>query len=43
MGMEKMDRIIFMDAGEILMDGSHEELLATNERYRQLYALDQGL
>lgn len=43
MGLEKMDRILFMDEGEVLMDGTHEELLATNERYRQLYMLDQGL
>ncbi|ARD47144.1 thiol reductant ABC exporter subunit CydC [Sporosarcina sp. P33] len=43
MGMEKMDRIIFMDNGEIVMEGTHEELLAENERYRQLYALDQGM
>ncbi|PID15527.1 thiol reductant ABC exporter subunit CydC [Sporosarcina sp. P34] len=42
-GMEKMDRIIFMDNGEIIMNGTHQELLATNERYRQLYVLDQGL
>ncbi|WP_301108096.1 thiol reductant ABC exporter subunit CydC [Sporosarcina sp.] len=43
MGMEKMDRIIFMDDGKIVMDGTHEELLASNERYRQLYALDEGM
>ncbi|ARF16324.1 thiol reductant ABC exporter subunit CydC [Sporosarcina ureae] len=43
MGMEKMDRILFMDDGEVVMNGTHTELVATNERYRQLYALDQGI
>ncbi|WP_153721436.1 thiol reductant ABC exporter subunit CydC [Sporosarcina cascadiensis] len=43
MGMEKMDRILFMDDGKLVMDGTHLELLASNERYRQLYALDEGL
>ncbi|MEK4025085.1 thiol reductant ABC exporter subunit CydC [Sporosarcina sp. FSL W7-1283] len=43
MGMEKMDTILFMEDGEIIMRGTHEELLATNERYCQLYTMDQGL
>lgn len=42
-GMEKMDRIIFMENGEMIMEGNHEELLATSDRYRQLYRLDQGM
>lgn len=42
-GIEKMDRILFLDQGEIVMQGTHEELMATNERYRRLYALEQGL
>lgn len=41
-GIEKMDQIIFLDKGQIAMNGTHEQLLATNERYRQLYLLDRG-
>lgn len=41
MGMEKMDRILFMEDGEIVMQGTHENLFAENERYRQLYEIDQ--
>lgn len=41
--IEKMDRIVFMDEGRIAMIGSHEQLYATNERYRNLYELDRGL
>ncbi|MFT9850140.1 thiol reductant ABC exporter subunit CydC [Aneurinibacillus sp. REN35] len=41
-GMEKMDHIIFLDQGNIAMSGTHEELLANNARYRNLYALDRG-
>lgn len=41
-GMERMDEIIFLDKGHITMRGTHEELLQTNERYRNLYELDRG-
>ncbi|MBS4220198.1 thiol reductant ABC exporter subunit CydC [Bacillus sp. FJAT-49711] len=41
-GMEHMDQIIFLDKGKIAMSGTHEQLMATNERYRQLYLLDRG-
>jgi len=41
-GIEKMDEVIFLDNGKITMNGSHQELLDTNERYRQLYKLDRG-
>lgn len=43
MGIEKMDEIIFLDQGKIVMHGSHEQLLAENERYRKLYKLDRGI
>lgn len=40
-GMERMDRIIFMEQGRILMQGTHEQLYKQNKRYRKLYMLDQ--
>ncbi|WHX51595.1 amino acid ABC transporter ATP-binding/permease protein [Paenibacillus woosongensis] len=40
-GAEMMDEIVFMEHGEILMRGTHEELLAREPRYRSLYALDR--
>jgi ATP-binding cassette subfamily C protein CydC len=42
-GMDKMDRIIFMDEGNITMAGSHRQLLMNEERYRRLYELDHPL
>lgn len=42
-GLEKMDKIIFLDEGRIVMEGTHEELFRTNERYRKLYELDFGV
>jgi ATP-binding cassette subfamily C protein CydC len=41
-GMDKMDRIIFMDQGNITMSGSHQQLLNV-ERYKRLYELDHPL
>ncbi|MDP4107456.1 MAG: thiol reductant ABC exporter subunit CydC, partial [Bacillota bacterium] len=38
-GMDKMDRILFMDQGNITMSGSHQQLLNV-ERYKRLYELD---
>ncbi|AXH99408.1 thiol reductant ABC exporter subunit CydC [Sporosarcina sp. PTS2304] len=43
MGMEKMDCIVFMEDGKVVMQGTHKELLATNDRYRQLYEIDRGI
>jgi len=40
-GMERMDRIVFLDRGRIAMQGTHEQLLRDHERYRKLYALDR--
>ena len=42
-GIERMDSVYFIDHGRLIMSGSHQELLATNERYRQLYVLDRGV
>ena len=42
--VEKMDKIIFVDDGEILAVGSHEELLASSPEYRttvELQKLDE--
>jgi len=41
-GIEKMNQIVFIDKGTITMKGSHEELIKTNDRYKQLYLLDRG-
>lgn len=43
MGVEKMDRILFLEKGKIIMEGSHQQLLKSEERYRRLYALDRPL
>lgn len=42
-GMEKMDKVIFIEKGKIAMNGSHNELLKMNPHYRQLYRLDKGI
>ncbi|COE99367.1 MULTISPECIES: thiol reductant ABC exporter subunit CydC [Bacillus] len=42
-GIEHVDEVIFLDRGQIVMQGSHEQLLKENEKYRQLYELDRGI
>lgn len=39
-GMEKMDRILFIDEGKITMSGNHQQLLQTEKRYQRLFQLD---
>lgn len=39
-GVETMNRIIFLEQGKIKMDGTHQELLSSNARYGKLYGLD---
>ncbi|MBQ8898852.1 MAG: ABC transporter ATP-binding protein [Clostridia bacterium] len=39
--LEKMDRLIFIDDGEIAAVGSHEELMAKNEAYREMVELQK--
>ncbi|ERK58993.1 thiol reductant ABC exporter, CydC subunit [Gemella bergeri ATCC 700627] len=38
--IEYMDRIIFIKDGCVEMDGTHEKLYSTNEKYRKLYDMD---
>ncbi|MCG7334176.1 thiol reductant ABC exporter subunit CydC [Sporosarcina sp. ACRSM] len=42
-GIEQMEQILFLDQGRIAMQGTHEQLMNTNQRYQQLYRLDRGL
>ena len=39
--IESFDRVVFVEDGRIEIDGSPAELLATNERYRQLLEFDR--
>jgi ATP-binding cassette subfamily B protein len=36
------DRVVLMDEGRVVAEGTHEGLLATNERYRQVLAQADG-
>lgn len=40
-GMEQMDRILFLEHGKITMEGTHDFLLKTEPGYRKLYQLDR--
>ncbi|WP_106767360.1 thiol reductant ABC exporter subunit CydC [Paenibacillus faecalis] len=40
-GVEKMDEIVFMEEGRIVMRGTHAELMERYPRYRSLYGLDR--
>ncbi|KEK24131.1 thiol reductant ABC exporter subunit CydC [Bacillus gaemokensis] len=42
-GIEHVDEIIFLEDGQITMQGSHEQLLVENEKYRRLYEMDKGI
>jgi ATP-binding cassette subfamily C protein CydC len=40
-GVERMDEILFMENGQIVMRGTHDELMEHYPRYRNLYLLDR--
>lgn len=42
-GIEKMNQVIFIEDGQIEMEGTPEQLWQTNARYRELKKADQGL
>ena len=37
-----LDRVLLMDGGEIVAEGSHDDLLATSDLYRQIYESQLG-
>lgn len=41
-GIDAMDRVIFIEDGELVMDGHPAGLAKTNERYQRLKAIDEG-
>ncbi|MGT2832860.1 thiol reductant ABC exporter subunit CydC [Streptococcus halotolerans] len=41
-GIEKVDRVLFLEHGQLVMDGNPHDLLSTNERFAQLKAVDDG-
>lgn len=43
LGIQQMDRVIFLEDGQIKINGSPEALISENEDFRRLYQLDQGL
>lgn len=40
--LRQMDRILVMQAGQIIEDGTHDELLAMNGHYARLWAMQSG-
>lgn len=42
-GLETMDEVALMDGGRIVERGSHTQLLAKSRRYREMWALDDGM
>jgi ATP-binding cassette, subfamily C, bacterial CydC len=42
-GVEEMDRLLFLENGTITMEGNHFQLLEKEGRYRRLYNLDRPL
>ena len=42
-GIEKMNQVIFIEDGQIEMEGTPKQLWQTNARYRELKKADQGL
>lgn len=42
-GIERMDRVVFLEDGEVALDGAPASLERTSERYRDLIAFDRGI
>ena len=41
--VQKMDRVIFIEDGQLTMSGAPDELLQQNAHFQKLYRIDQGL
>lgn len=41
-GVASMDRVVFLEEGRIVLDGSPDDLTRTSPRYRRLLAFDRG-
>lgn len=41
-GIEHADRILFIENGQLELEGSPQELSQSSQRYRQLKAADDG-
>lgn len=41
-GVDSMDKVIFIEDGQIEMQGTPTELNQTNQRFRELKAIDAG-
>ncbi len=39
-GIERMDRVVFIEGGSVALDGTPDQLLAESDRFQRLYALD---
>ncbi|MGI6032663.1 MAG: thiol reductant ABC exporter subunit CydC [Coriobacteriales bacterium] len=42
-GIERFDRVVFLEEGRIALDGSPDKLVESSERFRRLLAFDRGL
>lgn len=41
-GIEKVDRVLFLEQSQLIMDGNPQDLLSTNQRFAHLKAVDDG-
>lgn len=42
-GVQMMDRVIFIEDGQVEMSGTPQHLLRDNAHYQKLYAIDRGI
>lgn len=42
-GIEKMDRVLFIENGRLAIEGTHQQLMHHNPRYQNLYNMDRPI